>query len=597
MTNLYGLAPATLNPSLCVLLLMYGIFLGCDFMVCSFTYGIRKSLPVNFLVCGIITVFSQFIVRGIAIYFLVTINYDCVFGRKLMYIFNYIGFLAYDYYQIKKIIQRTRPSKYEIWGFILLFIGRMATLVYCVYYMNGGIANAVTLGPFAGAGSCETKVTPTMVYVEHIYNIGMEFLMILKIFHFAYSLNNKKTNWKKIVRHVFDFEMFSFVYYFCCEIAYMIIYKTLNSSSVSFVNSCYNQVYVFLFLFNATEFSRDKIKQATKLGLKVETRYQKGRSTSDKSSAVKESVVILTIFCTDVRVLPQMTNLYGVASATLTPSLCLQLLLYSLFFGCDFLIFTFTYGIRKTLPKNFLACGLITGIAQLVTRVLVLYFIITISYDCVLGRKLIYLLNYISFLAYDYYQIQRIIERTRPTKYEVWLFWLLLLGRVGTLGYCLYYISGEVTNPVTTGIYAGAGPCATKSTATMVYVEHIYNIAMEFIMIGKIFQFAFSLNSKKSSWTKIVQYVFDFEIYSFIYYLLCEIAYMVIYKTMASSSVSLVNTFYNQIYVFLFLANATHFSGDKIAKAAKLGLKVDEYRKEKGRSTSDKSRETGKKGE
>ncbi|KAJ3273078.1 hypothetical protein HDV01_004855 [Terramyces sp. JEL0728] len=45
------------------------------------------------------------------------------------------------------------------------------------------------------------------------------------------------------------------------------------------------------------------------------------------------------------------------------------------------------------------------------------------------------------------------------------------------------------------------------------------------------------------------------------------------------------------IYVFLFLANATHFTGDKIEKAAKLGLKVDEYRKEKAQSTntSDKS--------
>ncbi|KAJ3312556.1 hypothetical protein HDV04_002873 [Boothiomyces sp. JEL0838] len=292
-----------------------------------------------------------------------------------------------------------------------------------------------------------------------------------------------------------------------------------------------------------------------------------------------------------------MTNLYGVAAATLNPSLCLQLFLYSVFFGCDFLIFTYTYGIRKTLPVNFLISGLVIGVAQLITRLLVLYFTITISYDCVLGRKLIYLFNYISFLAYDYYQIQRIIERTRSNIYEVWIFWALFLGRVATLGYCLYYITGDIISPVTSGAYAGAGPCSTKSTTTMVYVEHVYNISMELIMIGKVFQFAYSLASKKSSWTKIVKYVFDFEIYSFIYYLLCEIAYMVIYKTMAPSSVSMVNTFYNQIYVFLFLANATHFSSDKIAKAAKLGLKVDEYRKEKGRSTSDKSRETGKKGE
>ncbi|KAJ3273077.1 hypothetical protein HDV01_004854 [Terramyces sp. JEL0728] len=216
-----------------------------------------------------------------------TINYDCVMGRKLLYAFNYIGYLSYDFYQIKKIIDRTRPSTYEVWGFWTLYVGRVATICYNMYFMSGIVAAPLASGPFIGAGPCKTKVTSTMVYQEHIYNIIMESLMIAKVFQFALSLNTKKASWNKIMRYVFDFEIFSFIYYLCCELLYMIFYQLLPPAQVSFVNVFYNQVYVFLFLANATHFSQDRIKKATKLGLKVDKRhYGEKEKESEKSTEI-----------------------------------------------------------------------------------------------------------------------------------------------------------------------------------------------------------------------------------------------------------------------------------------------------------------------
>ncbi|KAJ3312558.1 hypothetical protein HDV04_002875 [Boothiomyces sp. JEL0838] len=285
MSNTYGLALATLDPSLCILLLMYGMFLGINVVAGVFSYGIRHSLPRNFLISGLVTVITQAIVRGIAIYFLIYISYDCVMGRKLMYAVNYIGFLSYDYYQIKKVIERTRPKNYEIGIFAALFLGRMATLIYCVYFMSGVIVNPVTTGLYIGAGSCNSKVTRTMVYVEHLYNIGMESLIIFRVFLFATSLNSKKASWEKIILYVFDFEMFTFVYYLCFEIAYMIMYEVLPASDISFVNA----VYVFLFLANATHYTQDKFKKAVKLGLKVE----KKRIQNDQVNASNKSTQVV----------------------------------------------------------------------------------------------------------------------------------------------------------------------------------------------------------------------------------------------------------------------------------------------------------------
>ncbi|KAJ3312559.1 hypothetical protein HDV04_002876 [Boothiomyces sp. JEL0838] len=294
MSNLYGLAPATLDPSLCVLLFLYGIFFGADFLVFAYSFGIRRVLPFNFLICGLITAFTIFISLGIAIYFLLTLNYDCVFGRKLLYVFNYIGYLSYDYYQVKKIIERTRPSRYEVWMFALLYAGRVATICYNMYYMSGIIANPMKSGPFIGAGPCKTIVTPTMVYQEHIYNIIMELLMIAKVFQFAFSLNSKKTSWKKIMRYVFDFEIFSFIYYLCCEILYMIFYRLLPPAQVSFVNVFYNQVYVFLFLANATHFCQDRVKKAEKLGVKIDKKLNynaRGKDSQRSTEIVRRTVI------------------------------------------------------------------------------------------------------------------------------------------------------------------------------------------------------------------------------------------------------------------------------------------------------------------
>ncbi|KAJ3312557.1 hypothetical protein HDV04_002874 [Boothiomyces sp. JEL0838] len=269
MTGNYGLALATLDSSSCVLLILYGIFFGTDFIVLAYSAGIRSILPPNFFICGVITGITQLLSRAIAIFFLITLNYECVWGRKLMYLLLYIGFIAYDYYQIKKIVERTRPNKYELVVFGLLFMGRISILAYNTANMSGFIVNPTTTGQYVGAGSCQSKVTGEMVYLEHSYNISMEIILIGKVCQFAYSLNSSKTNWISILRYVFDFEIFTFITYLGFEIAYLIAYQYMPAGQISFVNVFYNQIYVVLFVANAIHFFQDKVTKAKKLGLKV----------------------------------------------------------------------------------------------------------------------------------------------------------------------------------------------------------------------------------------------------------------------------------------------------------------------------------------
>ncbi|KAJ3325602.1 hypothetical protein HDV06_003420 [Boothiomyces sp. JEL0866] len=282
MSALYGLAPATLNPNLCILLLLYGIFIGSDFVIFIYSVGIRRILPKEFLAFGLITTLS--ILSGLIVssYFLMTLNYDCVLGRKLAYAFNYIGFLVYDYYQMKEIIRRTNASKYEISGFYLLLAGRAVSLIYNLFYISGIIADPTTTGNFIGAGPCKTLMTDAMVHQEHIYIIFMEIVMLSKVFHHAIYYGKHEMDWKRFF-FIVDFEIFTFVAYMICEVVYMAFYVTFPPTDVSYFNVFYIQFSIFLFMANATNFSRNKALKSAD----ISSKDQKSSKSSGISSMLK----------------------------------------------------------------------------------------------------------------------------------------------------------------------------------------------------------------------------------------------------------------------------------------------------------------------
>ncbi|KAJ3325601.1 hypothetical protein HDV06_003419 [Boothiomyces sp. JEL0866] len=267
MTNLYGLAGATLNPVLCTLLTLYGTFIGMNFIIIIYSIGIRRILPREFLIYGLITTTLVLLGLSVVTYFVMTINYDCT-----------LGFLTYDFYQIKEVFRKTKAGKNERIVFYCLLALRAASLIYNLYYIQGIIADPTTTGSFIGAGPCKTLSTDTMVHQEHIYIIFFEFVIIARIVKYALSLD-KNRSWKRFYR-VIDFEILTFMVYLLCEVIYMAFYLTFPPSDISYFNVFYNQISVFLFAVNATNFSAQKIDKAAELEAKAGDQAQQKSVTS-----------------------------------------------------------------------------------------------------------------------------------------------------------------------------------------------------------------------------------------------------------------------------------------------------------------------------
>ncbi|KAJ3312560.1 hypothetical protein HDV04_002877 [Boothiomyces sp. JEL0838] len=450
------------------------------------------------------------------------------------------GFLSYDFYQIKEVFRKTKAGKTERIVFYFLFLLRVASLAYNLYYMQGIIADPLTSGPFIGAGPCKTLATDTMVHQEHLYIIFLEFVIIARVIRYALSLDKNKS-WKRFYR-VIDFEILTFVTYFVCEVAYIALYFIFPPTNIS----------VFLFALNAAHFSSGKVEKAVELEAMAEEKGHQKSSISSmffrKSSPKKKKSV------------------KGRSSpATLNPSLCILLLLYGIFVGSDFVIFVYSVGIRRILPKEFLAYGLIATFSIFSGIVASTYFLMMISYDCVLGSKIAYSCYYFGYMVYNLYQIKEVVRRTSCSKYEAGGLYLLLAGRLSSLIYNLIYISGTIADPVTTGNYIGAGPCKALMTDAMENQEHIYIIIMEIIMLSKIFHYAYSVDHEKDF--RRFSIIVDFEIFTFVGYLLCEIIYMVFFVTFPATDFSYIKVLYTQVSIFMFMVNATNFSKNKALKS------------------------------
>ncbi|KAJ3273076.1 hypothetical protein HDV01_004853 [Terramyces sp. JEL0728] len=282
MSQLYGLAAATLNPDLCILLLLYGIFLGVDFVNLIYSIGIRRILPTEFIVYGLVTTGCLFLGLIVFCYFLMTLNYDCALGSKFAYAFIYIGFLVYNYYQTKEIIRRTNSTKYEKWGFYVLLAGRFISLVYNLCFVSGIISNPATTGSFVGAGPCKTLMTGAMVQQEHLYVIFMELIMLGKTFYCAHCTRVQK-DWKRFFLIV-DNEIFTFVAYLVCEVVYMVFFLASPAAYLSYFNVFYSQFTVILFMVNATNFSKNNALKTSEAPTKSD---QKTSKNSGLSSILK----------------------------------------------------------------------------------------------------------------------------------------------------------------------------------------------------------------------------------------------------------------------------------------------------------------------
>ncbi|KAJ3301980.1 hypothetical protein HDV03_005513 [Kappamyces sp. JEL0829] len=268
-----------------------------------------------------------------------------------------------------------------------------------------------------------------------------------------------------------------------------------------------------------------------------------------------------------------MSNLIEFHPSTLTPALCTLITLYSITVGFQATVFVFAVGIRHILKKSFLIYGMCTILCIMIGFIICMLYLLNNATECSTGRKVAYSFFYAGFIIYDIYQIRNVTNRTRASRYIKLGLYFLLLCRVVSCIYNVVYVEGQIVYPLANGAMTGPGPCKSKFTAEMVHQEHAITTIYEIAIVAHVAIHAQSLVSKNNSLFNIIWNVFDFETQSFVCYMLIEVLYLIVYGMIPSSYVSYLNTFYLQLPVALFMANACHYSIPKDKRAANIGLK------------------------
>ncbi|KAJ3301979.1 hypothetical protein HDV03_005512 [Kappamyces sp. JEL0829] len=267
-----------------------------------------------------------------------------------------------------------------------------------------------------------------------------------------------------------------------------------------------------------------------------------------------------------------MTESVWVA-ATLTPALSLLITIYSIGVGFEITVMMVAIGIRHILNKSFLRYGIICISAIMIGFVICMYYLLYVTTDCTPGRKAAYAFFYFGFLTYDYYQLKNVSRRTKPARLIRYGFYFLFLARIVSCIYNVVMVEGVVAYPLADGATTGPGPCKSQFSRVMIYQEHLVTTIFEIAVVIHVFRHAQNLVTKKASLMAIILNVFDFETQSFVFYMLTEVCYIIVYSIIPSALVSYLNTFYLQLPVLLFLVNACHFTIPKDVKAAKVGIK------------------------
>ncbi|KAI8916109.1 hypothetical protein EDD86DRAFT_244058 [Gorgonomyces haynaldii] len=254
----YLLGWATLNSTLYVLLGMYISVIVLQMLVLSYFVYQRKRLPKRFLLFGYPIVLTNTVGFLLVILFLVTINAECDLSRQMAYSFFFSGFILYDYYQLVNIQERLKQRH---WILVFLFLCRCASVILSTVDFKGVVALPIASGPMAGYGPCKSKVENWVVYQEHVVVCIYEMAVVYYVFKHAYSFTSDTLKFWDILTTVLDFEALSFVAFMLVEMAYLIIFSTVPTTYISYINTVYLQFPVALFFATSVYLSLNKKKE------------------------------------------------------------------------------------------------------------------------------------------------------------------------------------------------------------------------------------------------------------------------------------------------------------------------------------------------
>jgi hypothetical protein len=183
---------------------------------------------------------------------------ECHVGRKTAYTVFYLGFFAYDLYQLQKIFAITNASNLsKVALYFVLFI-RVASYALNVYLVSGAF---IVSG--ATSSACKSKFPDHAIYQEHAVSLLYEFSLMMQLTIFVVRNGNEGVRFTEFLLNVLDYETISFVFYLLAEIIYIIAFTTLEPGYISLLNTFYLNVPVALFLFNSIIFLK-KIWSASK---------------------------------------------------------------------------------------------------------------------------------------------------------------------------------------------------------------------------------------------------------------------------------------------------------------------------------------------
>ncbi|KAI8908393.1 hypothetical protein EDD86DRAFT_207535 [Gorgonomyces haynaldii] len=176
---------------------------------------------------------------------------------------------------------------------------------------------------------------------------------------------------------------------------------------------------------------------------------------------------------------------------------------------------------------------------------------------CTIGREFAYAFFYTGFFVYDAYQFVKIQAITGSGKFSNAVLYVLLFARLASYAFNVAIIQGIPSNVNA----LGAGSCTTKFPLTLyVYQEHLFSIIFEFALALKLILYLRSTSSKDIPLPELLRRVVDFEMISFFIYFVVECVYTIAFSIMDSHWTSLLNTFYLNVPILLFLINTIMFT-------------------------------------
>jgi hypothetical protein len=190
------------------------------------------------------------------------------------------------------------------------------------------------------------------------------------------------------------------------------------------------------------------------------------------------------------------------------------------------------------------------------------YYLATLNtiQQCIFGRKLAYALFYLGFFVFDLYQLIKIVALTNASRTATVVLSIALCGRLASYIVNAIFMQAKLTGYIDTENELGS--CTSSFTDMFVYQEHGVSILYETCLGIQFLMYLRATYNNQIPVSQFLRSVVDFETFTFFIYLFLEFVYIMLYSwasTLLVGFYSLINTFYLNIPVAIFLANLWAF--------------------------------------